>query len=188
MKWLATHVLPGTTAMVTVAFSRHQMAPEVPEVPEAIVMEAAPALLPAVADLEQHHQLYAEIEALDKFYQDLKAEEKVEEPPPKEPEKNPQKKKKKVEKVIEGTRCLLCEKNFPSVASLDKHCKLSQQHKEKLGIVTGSTGGSGSAPVLRKAGQGLGTEVVAAVDRSNDRSLSYKGRVYQSAMERYYDE
>jgi hypothetical protein len=151
------------------------------------------------AEVRRHQQLYSQAIALDQFYESLKEE------PPKEPELPPAPEKP----VVDGTTCLACNKKFPSLESLEKHLKLSEQHKINVGKTFVPAAAAAPAPAIapasaaqtvrkvvslcvrcyfadkqNKAGLGLGAQDSGVPDMS-DRSVSYKDRGYLATLARF---
>ncbi len=145
------------------------------------VVEAAPVEFNV--DLRKHQRMYQETAALDQFYQELRKDEPS--PPSPAPAALPAERKK----IVEGTSCLACNKKFPNAESLEKHCKLSEQHRRNVGLPTASPVAvvAPVAPVpavagMRRSGQGLGAEIVPEV---NERALSYKDKGYRATLSRF---
>lgn len=156
----------------------------VPLAPPPAVLEVAPVEFNA--ELRQHQRLYQETAALDQFYQELRREE----PHPPAPALAPA-----LRSPVEGTSCLACNKRFPSAESLEKHCKLSEQHRRNLGLaapapaaaaLAAAAAPAAAAPEapagLRRSGLGLGAAPQPEVD---ERALSYKDRGYRATLSRF---
>lgn len=146
--------------------------------PQPVVMEAAP-VVSRPSTLVEHQRQLQDVVALDQFYQELKKEEPKAAEKPERP-------------VVEGNRCLVCDKRFPSVESLEKHCKLSDQHKRNLAgkapavVVAPRPAASATAPpAVRAAGLGLGAEQPAAAAPGLDQHSKYKAHGYKVSLARF---
>jgi hypothetical protein len=125
---------------------------------------------------------YQETAALDQFYQELRRDQP---PPAAAPAAT-------ARAATEGTTCLACNKRFPSAESLEKHCKLSEQHRRNVGLAApAAPAAPAPAPAadaggLRRSGAGLGA--APQPEQHEERPVSYKERGYRATLSRFNQE